>query len=90
MTEQFNYNAAIAQELKDLKKTIETQQEALNATYIVIDELRCENKKLKDGLYLRDLNYEIARLKKQVSMSTEAYIKLSERHELLMSKYIRS
>lgn len=77
------------EETKRLNTIIKTQQEALNATTKIIDELRMENRTLKDGLYLRDLNNEIARLKKQVSGITEQYILLSNRHDELMAKYIK-
>lgn len=86
---QFDPFPALKQEIKELKETIKTQQEGVNAAALIIDELRKENKLLKDGLYLREVNNEIGRLKKQVSDVTEAYIKLSERHDLLMSKYIK-
>ena len=86
--EQFNYNEAIAQELKELKNTIKTQQEAVNASTIIIDELRKENELLKKGLYLDTLNNEIGKYKQLWIKATDEYSKLWERHELLMSKYI--
>ena len=88
--EQFNYNAAIAEEIKELRQTIKTQQEGVNAASIVIDELRKENLLLKKDLYLRELNNEIAKYKNLYYKASDDYIKLSERYELLMSKYIRS
>ena len=86
---QFDPFPALHNEIKELKETVKTQQLAVDAAAIIIDELRKENDVLKKGLYLRELNNEIGRLKQQVTKHTEAYIKLYERHELLMSKYIR-
>ena len=86
--EQFNYNAAIAQELKDLKNTIQTQKEAVNASTIIIDELRKENELLKKNLYTQELNNEIGKYKQLWIKATDDYSKLFERHELLMRKYI--
>ena len=89
MNEQFAWLPELLKEIKTLKDTVKTQQEAVNAAAVIIDELRKENKLLKKGLYLREVNNEIARLKQEVIRSTEAYIKLSERHDQLMSIYIK-
>lgn len=86
---QFDPFPALKREIDELKKTVKTQQEAVNASTTIIDELRKENELLKNNLYLREVNNEVGRLKKQVSDVTEAYIKLYERYELLMSKYIK-
>ena len=87
--DEFNYTSEIIKEIKELKQIIKTQQEAVNAAGIIIDELRKENELLKKDLYLREINNEIGRLKQEVIRTTEAYIKLSERHDQLMSKYIK-
>jgi hypothetical protein len=89
MNEQFAWLPELLKEIKTLKDTVKTQQEAVNAAAVIIDELRKENKLLKKGLYLREVNNELARLKQEVIRSTEAYIKLSERHDQLMSIYIK-
>ena len=86
---EFDFVTALQNEIKTLKNTVQTQQEAVNGAAIIIDELRKENELLKKGLYLRELNNDMGRLKQQVTKNTEAYIKLYERHELLMSKYIK-
>ena len=86
---QFDAFPALHKEIKDLKQTVQTQQEALNATYIVIDELRKENELLKKGLYPQSLHNEIGKYKQLWIKSTEQYQSLYTRHELLMSKYIR-
>ena len=87
--EEFNYNEAIAQEIRELKQTIKTQQEGVNAASIVIDELRKENKLLKKDLYLRELNNEIAKYKNLYYKAQDDYIKLSERYNKLMTEYIK-
>ena len=86
---QFDAFPALHKEIKDLKQTVQTQQEALNATYIVIDELRKENELLKKNLYLDSLHNEIGKYKQLWIKATEQYQALYTRHELLMSKYIR-
>jgi len=86
---QFDPFPALKAEIDTLRNTVKTQQDAVNASTIIIDELRKENQLLKDGLYLREIHNEIGRLKQEVTRTSEAYIKLSERHEQLMSKYIR-
>ncbi len=86
---QFDAFPELRKQIKDLEQTVKTQQEAVNAATLIIDELRKENKLLKEGLYMREVNNELARLKQELIKGTEAYIKLSERYQLLMSKYIR-
>ena len=86
---QFDFLTALHTEIKDLKNIVKTQQEALNATYIVIDELREENSQLKEGTYSRTIANEIGRLKQEVTRLSDSYIQLYERHEILMSKYIK-
>ena len=85
---QFDVIPALSKEIASLKDTHKTQQEAVNAATKVIDELRKENQLLKANLYLREINNEIGRLKQEVTKTTEAYIRLSERYDDLMSKYI--
>lgn len=85
---QFDAFPALKKEIDTLKQTVKTQQEAVDAAGIIIDELRKENEALKKGLYLQNIDNEMGRLKQEVANTTEAYIKLSERHELLMKKYI--
>ena len=87
---EFDFVTALQNEIKTLKNTVQTQQEAVNGAAIIIDELRKENELLKKGLYLRELNNDMGRLKQQLSNTTTAYIQLQERYEILMSKYIRS
>ena len=87
---EFDYKTEIIKEIKELKQIIKTQQEGVNAASIVIDELRKENKLLKKNLYLRELNNELAKYKNLLSKAQDDYIKLGERYEQLMSKYIRS
>ena len=88
-TLQFDAFRALRKEIETLKQTVQTQQEALNATYIVIDELRKENELLKKNLYTQELHNEIGKYKQLWIKSTEQYQSLYARHELLMSKYIR-
>ena len=87
--DEFDYKSEIIKEIEQLKRTIQIQQEAVNAAAYVIDNLRDEIKTLKDGLYLRDLNNEIAKYKNLWHKASDDYIKLSERYEQLMSKYIK-
>lgn len=87
---QFDPFPALRKEIQDLRQTVQTQQEALNATYIIIDELREENQLLRKNLYLDKLHNEIGKYKQLWIKSSEEYSKLSTRYELLMSKYIRS
>ena len=86
---QFDAFPALHKEIQELKETVQTQQEALNATYIVIDELRKENELLKKGLYPQSLHNEIGKYKQLWIKATEQYQALYTRHELLMSKYIK-
>lgn len=86
---QFDTISALKQEIETLRNTVKTQQEAINAVTTIIDELRKENQLLKDGLYLREINNEIGRLKQEVTRTSEAYIQLSERHEKLLAEYIK-
>ena len=88
MQQKYDVHSWIS-ETKRLNAIIKTQQEAVNAAGKIIDDLRMENRTLKDGLYLRDLTNEIGRLKQEVTRTTEAYIRLSERYDDLMSKYIK-
>ena len=86
---QFDAFPALHKEIQELKETVKTQQEALNATYIVIDELRKENELLKKNLYTQELHNEIGKYKQLWIKSTEQYQALYTRHELLMAKYIK-
>ncbi len=86
---QYDVISALNKEINTLKETIKNQQLAVEGAAIVIDELREENKSLKKGVYTTKLDNEIGRLKQEVTRTTEAYIKLHERYELLMSKYIK-
>lgn len=87
---QFELIPPLREEIKKLKEQVKTQQEAVNAATIIIDELRKENQLLKDNLFLQAMNNEIGRLKQQTTNITQAYITLYERYETLLSKYIRS
>ena len=86
---QFDAFPALHKEIQELKETVQTQQEALNATYIVIDELRKENELLKKNLYTQELHNEIGKYKQLWIKSSDEYQTLYTRHELLMSKYIK-
>ena len=86
---QFDAFPALHKEIQELKETVQTQQEALNATYIVIDELRKENELLKKNLYTQELHNEIGKYKQLWIKSSDEYQALYTRHELLMSKYIK-
>ncbi len=86
---QFDPFPALKREIDELKDLIKTQQQALNSVSIVIDELRAENAALKLGIYTQELNNEIAKYKNLYYKAQDDYIKLSERFELLMSKYIK-
>lgn len=87
---QFDPFPALKREIEELKKTIKTQQEALNNVTPIIDELRKENELLKKDLYVTSLTNEIAKYKNLYYKTQDDYIKLHERFELLMAKYIRS
>ncbi len=87
---QFDAFPALHKEIEDLKKTVQTQQEAVQGAAIIIDELRKENELLKKNLYTQELNNEIAKYKQLYTKATDDYQALYTRHELLMSKYIRS
>jgi len=87
---QFDALPELQREIRELKEIVKTQQEGVNSACIVIDELRKENEALKKNLYLRDLNNELAKYKNLYSKAQDDYIKLSERYDALMSKYIRS
>ena len=87
--DEFDYKTEIIKEIKELKQTIKTQQEGVDAAAIVIDELRKENKLLKKNLYLRELNNDIAKYKNLYSKAQDEYIKLSERYNKLMTEYIK-
>ena len=86
---EFDYKSEIIKEIAELKQIIKTQQEGVNAAGIMIDELRKENTLLKKNLYLRELNNELAKYKNLYYKAQDDYIKLTERYELLMSKYIK-
>lgn len=87
--DEFDYKSEIIKEIKELKETIKTQQEGVNAAAIIIDELRKENKLLKKNLYLRELNNEITKYKNLYYKAQDDYIKLSERYNKLMTEYIK-
>ena len=89
MTETYAVLPELLKEIDELKLMVKTQQEGVNAASIVIDELRKENEALKKNLYLRDLNNELAKYKNLYYKGIDDYIKLSERHDQLMSKYIK-
>lgn len=89
MNESFAYLPELQREIRELRNIVKTQQEGVNAASIVIDELRKENDNLKKNLYLRDLNNELAKYKNLYYKAIDDYIKLSERYELLMTKYIK-
>ena len=77
------------EETKRLNTTIETQQEALNAATNIIDDLRGEIKTIKDGQLLQKHYNELAKYKKLLEQANDNYQRLSERYDLLMSKYIK-
>ena len=89
MTETYAVLPELLKEIDELKLMVKTQQEGVNAASIVIDELRKENEALKKNLYVRDLNNELAKYKNLYYKGIDDYIKLSERHDQLMSKYIK-
>lgn len=86
---QFDPFPALKREIDELKNTVKTQQEAVNAATTIIDELRKENELLKKDLYTKELDNTIAKYKNLYYKASDDYIKLSERYELLMSKYIK-
>ena len=86
---QFDCITALREEIKELKETVKTQQEAVNASTNIIDELRKENKLLKKGLYPQSLHNEIGKYKQLYNKAVDDYESLYNRHELLLSKYIR-
>jgi len=86
---QFDSFTALKKEIDELKLTVQTQQEAVNASTIIIDELRQENKLLKKNLFLTTLNNEIAKYKNLYYKTQDDYIQLSERYNTLMTKYIK-
>ena len=77
------------EETKRLNTTIKTQQEALNASCQIIDDLRGEIKTLKDGQLLQKHYNELAKYKKLLEQTNLNYQNLRERYDLLMSKYIK-
>ena len=87
--EQFDYRSELLKEINDLKERVKIQQEAVNGAAIIIDELRKENELLKKNLYLDKIKNEIAKYKNLYYKTSDDYIKLQERYELLMSKYIK-
>jgi len=86
---QFDPFPALKQEIEELKLTVKTQQEGVDAATIIIDELRKENTLLKKNLFLNTLNNDIAKYKNLYYKAQDDYIKLHERFELLMAKYIK-
>ncbi len=86
---QFDAFPALKKEIETLKNTVKTQQEAVNAAALVIDELRKENRLLKKDLYTRELENEINKYKQLYTKALDDYQTLYTRHELLMSKYIK-
>ena len=86
---QFDMIPALRQEINDLKKTVKTQQEGVNAATQIIDDLRKENTSLKEGIYLREVNNELAKYKNLYNKSVNDYIELLERYNNLMNKYIK-
>lgn len=86
---EFDFVAALQKEIKELKETVKTQQEGVNAAALIIDDLRKENKLLKKGLYTQELNNEIAKYRQLWIKATDDYSLLYNRHEQLMSKYIK-
>ncbi len=87
---QFDAFPALKQEIENLKQTVKTQQEAVNAAALIIDELRKENELLKKDLYLDELNNDIAKYKQLYNKALDDYQALYTRHEMLMAKYIKS
>ena len=86
---QFDPFPALHKEIKDLKNTVKTQQEAVNASTTIIDELRKENKTLKKGLYIEQLNNEVSKYKQLLNKSVDDYIKLQDRYNTLYEKYLK-
>lgn len=87
--EQFDYKSELIKQIRELEERIKIQQEGVNAATTIIDDLRKENTLLKKNLYLRELTNEIIKYKNLYHKAQEDYIRLSERYNELMSKYIK-